>query len=139
RYRVACGKRGEQRAGNASMVDWEHLSAALRRSCRNQAADVGRKLRAIGCTLAPRVTPGEDFDLTDDKVELLARMEQHRWMTERAEDGWTYGPARDEAARRHPDLTQWELLSTVAQAKNRDAMREFADIIADAGFRIVQL
>ncbi len=139
RYRVACGKRGEQLAGNASMVDWEHLSAALRRSCRNQAADVGRKLRAIGCTLAPRVTPGEDFDLTDDKVELLARMEQHRWMTERTEDGWTYGPARDEVARRHPDLTPWELLSTVAQAKNRDAMREFADIIADAGFRIVQL
>jgi hypothetical protein len=85
------------------------------------------------------VTPGGDFDLTEDNVELLARMEQHRWFTERTEDGWTYGPHRDDAARQHPDLTPWELLSTVARDKNRDSIREFADIIADAGFRIVQL
>jgi hypothetical protein len=139
RYCQACVARGEVQADNPSLVVWEHLPAAMRQSCRAQAEDVGRKLRAIGCTLAPRVAPGENYQLTEDRVELLARMEHHRWMDERAADGWTFDPRRDEATRRHPDLVPWELLSPVAQAKNRDAMREFANIVADAGFSIIQL
>jgi hypothetical protein len=139
RYFQACLRRGDLLTDNASLVAWEHLPAAMRQSCRAQAEDVGRKLRAIGCTVAPRVAPGESFQLTDDRIELLAQMEHHRWMAERTDDGWTFGPQRDEGTRGHPDLVPWELLSPVAQAKNRDAMREFADIVADAGFSIIQL
>jgi hypothetical protein len=139
RYRRARLNSRERQVDSPSMVAWHDLSDVLRRSCRSQAEDISAKLRAIDCTLAPRMGPGEDHRLSDETIEVLARMEQRRWMTERRTADWTYGPSRDDITRRHPDLVPWESLSAVAQEKNRHAMREIYDIVADAGFRIVQL
>lgn len=139
RYRMACLRRGDSVDDNPSMVDWGRLPVTQRESCRAQAEDIGRKLRAIGATLAPRGGPGDDHQLADDTVEVLAEMEHDRWLAERTEAGWRYAERRADDEREHPDLVAWERLSTVARDKNRDAMRALADIIADAGFRIVQL
>lgn len=121
------------------MVDWGRLPVTQRESCRAQAEDMGRKLRAIGCTLAPCGGPGDDHQLADDTVELLAEMEHERWLAERTDAGWRFAEQRADDRLEHPDLVAWERLSTVAKDKNRDAMRSLADIIGDAGFRIVQL
>jgi hypothetical protein len=139
RYRMACLRRGDSVADNPSMVDWGRLPVTQRESCRAQAEDMGRKLRAIGCTLAPRSGPGEDHQLAEHTVELLAEMEHERWFAERTEAGWRFAERRADEQREHPDLVAWERLSTVARNKNRDAMRELTDLVGDAGFRIVQL
>jgi voltage-gated potassium channel Kch len=138
-YRRTSIGRGKSPDGSPSTMPWDRLPETLRQSCRNQAEDVNNKLGAIGYALAPRVVEGEDYQLTEDTIEELARMEHHRWTTERHGGGWTYGPTRDNCARRHPDLVSWERLSPLAQSKNRDAMRELGSIVGDAGFRIVQL
>ena len=139
RYRMARLRRGESVENNPSMVDWGRLPVTQRDSCRTQAEDIGRKLRAIGCTLAPRGGPGDDHQLAEHTVELLAEMEHERWLAERTEAGWRFAEQRADEQRQHPDIVAWERLSTVARDKNRDAMRELTDIVADAGFRIVQL
>lgn len=139
RYRIARLRRGDVAAGNPSMVDWEQLPVALRRSNRAQAADVGHKLSTIGCVLAPRIAPGEEFALTDDTIELLAEMEHRRWLAERTGAGWCYAEIREDFRRRHPDVRPWEALSEAARDKNRDAIRELAAIVGDAGLRIVQI
>lgn len=139
RYRRACLERGGEGIESPSMVAWDRLPATLRQSCRSQAEDVGHKLRSVGCTLAPRVAPGEEHQFTDETIEVLAQMEQRRWMSERSTEGWTFGHSRNDVSLRHPDLLPWDLLSSVAQNKNRDAMRELGSIVADAGLRIVQL
>ncbi|HEY1571828.1 MAG TPA: RyR domain-containing protein [Pseudonocardiaceae bacterium] len=139
RYRIARLRRGDSVEDNPSMVDWGRLPVTQRESCRAQAEDMGRKLRAIGCTLAPCGGPGDDHQLADDTVELLAEMEHERWLAERTDAGWRFAEQRADDRLEHPDLVAWERLSTVAKDKNRDAMRSLADIIGDAGFRIVQL
>lgn len=139
RYRVLRQLRGDTETDNPSMVDWEQLSLPLRRSNRAQAEDVGRKLEAIGCALAPRVIRGERHELTDDAIEVLAQMEHGRWMAERVRDGWSHAEYRSETRLEHPDLVPWEQLSDVARDKNRDAVRELAAAIDDAGFRVVKV
>lgn len=139
RYRMARLRRGDSPDDNPSMVDWGRLPVTQRLSCRAQAEDMGRKLRAIGCTLAPRGGPGDDHQFADHTVELLAEMEHERWRAERTEAGWVFAERRADDQREHPDMVAWERLSTVARDKNRDAMRELTYVVGDAGFRIVQL
>jgi voltage-gated potassium channel Kch len=122
-----------------AMRQWGELSEDLKANNRDQAADVGRKLRAIGCALAPSPIWGEPEELDDACVELLARMEQERWCGYLRRRGWRYGPVRDEVARRHPDLVDWDELSEPSREQNRAAIRQMPGYLAEAGFQIVRV
>jgi hypothetical protein len=139
RYRGSRLRRGDRPSGNPSLADWDHLPSTARRSNRAQAEDLGRKLGAVGCALAPRVLPGEEYAIRGAAVETLARMEHGRWLAERANEGWCYAELRDDTRRRHPDLRPWEELSEEARDKCRDAITELADVVGDAGFRVVRI
>lgn len=138
RYRLARIQRGECVSG-PSMAEWDQLPVMFRRSNRAQAEDIGRKLDAIGCVLAPRVLPGEERAPSGAAIELLAQMEHQRWLDERSRAGWRYSDRRDDDRLTHPDLRPWEELSEIARDKNRDAVRELAAIVDDAGFRVVKV
>ncbi|GAA3029118.1 hypothetical protein GCM10020000_02120 [Streptomyces olivoverticillatus] len=138
-YVLARSGRGDCLHTNAAMVPWEQLPDTLRRANRAAAAHVGAKLRAIGCALAPRADAAVAFALRDDEVETLAKMEHLRWMEERTADGWVHGPARDDAARIHPDLQSWERLPETVREKDRDAVRDVPGILASAGFQVIRL
>ena len=40
----------------------------------------------------------------DALIEKLAENNHDHWARQRIEDGWTYGPRRDDALKTHPDL-----------------------------------
>jgi len=122
-----------------AMRQWTELSEELKANNRAQAADVGRKLRAIGCALAPSPIWGQPEVLDDAAVELLAQLEQERWCGYLRASGWRYGPSRDEAAGRHPDLVEWSQLTESSREQNRAAIRQMPGYLADAGFQIVRL
>src|SRR5262249_43326621 len=104
RYRLACRWEGESVHTNPSMASWEELSPDIRRSNRERARDIGRKLHAMGCVLIPRVRDDGDRVLGDEEIERLAKMEHDRWRAERHAVGWLYGERRDPARRLHPGL-----------------------------------
>jgi voltage-gated potassium channel Kch len=122
-----------------AMRQWSELSEDLKANNRDQAADVGRKLRAIGCALAPSPIWGEPVALDDEAVEYLAQLEQQRWCVYLRRRGWRYGPRRDEAGHRHPDLVDWAELSESSREQNREAIRKMPGYLAEAGFQIVRL
>jgi hypothetical protein len=122
-----------------AMRHWTELSEDLKANNRDQAADVGRKLRAIGCALAPSPIWGQPEVLDDVAVEMLARMEQERWCVYLRRRGWRYGPRRDEVGRRHPDLVEWEELSEPSREQNLATIRRMPDYLAEAGFQIVRV
>jgi hypothetical protein len=140
RYCAARRQRGDTADGSRSMVPWDGLPSALRRSNREQAEDIGRKLRAIGCVLVPRVDEeaGEDPALGEAEVERLAVMEHERWCVQQAASGWRYGEQLDEARKLHPGLRHWPELPDGMRQRNHDAVREVPMILADAGFQIVR-
>jgi hypothetical protein len=121
------------------MRQWDELSEDLKANNRDQAADVGRKLHAIGCALAPSPIWGEAEILDDAAVELLAQLEQERWCAYLRRRGWRYGPRRDDGALRHPDLVGWEELGEPSREQNRAAIRMMPGYLAEAGFQIVRL
>jgi hypothetical protein len=136
RYLLDLSGRGA--AGPAS-VPWEELPDRLRLTNRAQAEDIGRKLRAIGCTLSPRVGPGRAHTLTDDEIERLAIMEHERWRRDRTAQGWRFAAERDDEHRLHPAMAAWPALRDEMRTRNLDEIRQLPAILADAGFRIVRL
>ena len=139
RYVLDLVRRGASAADNPALVPWHELSERLRATNRAQAEDIGRKLRAIGCALSPRVGPGREHALTDDEIERLAVMEHERWRTDRAANGWRFAHDRDDDRRLHPAMSTWAALRDDLKTRNLDEIRQLPAILADAGFRIVRL
>nr|MBP8304958.1 hypothetical protein [Phycisphaerae bacterium] len=137
RQQVAAGVKPEQ---NSSMVPWDALPEHLKESNRQQADDIGAKLRAVGCTTAPLFDWDQPlFAFTPDEIELLARMEHDRWMAAKVQAGWRYGQAKDNDAKTHPCLVPYDRLPPDEQDKDRNAMRQIPAMLAKVGFGVHRL
>jgi hypothetical protein len=115
---------------------WPELSDDLREANRAQARDIVAKLAVIGA----RVGRGKAtrFAFTAAELDGLARAEHERWMAQRIEAGWTYGPVRDNDRKIHPMIVPWEQLSELERDKDRDAVRHIPDVLARVGLRVVR-
>ncbi|MEU4242923.1 RyR domain-containing protein [Actinoplanes sp. NPDC026619] len=122
-----------------AMREWGELTEPLRAGNRAQATDIGPKLYEVGCALAPNPVWGEPLTLTDGMIEQLARREHQRWCAFMCEAGWNGAGARDEIAKEHPDLIDWDQLPESTREKDRDTVRQLPELLADAGFRIVRV
>lgn len=129
---------GAAPASSPALRPWEQLEEEYRAANRDQAADVGRKLAAIGCVLCLRQAGAAAFEFRQDEIERLAELEHERWMAERSRHGWTPGPVRDEARRRHPALVPWAELLESQREKDRQVVRGLPPMLADAGLAIVR-
>jgi hypothetical protein len=138
RYAVDVARRGAAARDNPALVPWHELPESLRQANRAQAGDIGRKLRAVGCALSPRVGPAPEHRLAENDIERLAVMEHERWLADRASTGWRYADERDDTRRLHPAMATWSDLRDDMRTRNRDEARQLPVILADAGFRIVR-
>jgi hypothetical protein len=123
-----------------SVVDWEQLPETFRESNRRQAADIGRKLAAIGCDIEPLT----DWDappvaFAHDEVELLARMEHDSWQRQRKAEGWTYGPEKDVEKKKSPYLVPYDALPEEIKDYDRNTVRATPAFLAEAGFAVVRV
>jgi hypothetical protein len=125
---------------DASVRPWDELAETLRQSNRDLAADIGRKLNVVGAGVELMVdwdTP--PFEFTADELAVLAPLEHDRWWAERRRQGWIYGPTKDVASRRHPDLVPWAELSEPVREKDVDTIRLIPTVLATyAGVAIVR-
>ena len=90
-------------------------------------------------TPAPRDTskvevPPEITGLT----ELLAKNAHENWARQRIEDGWRWGPRRDDAKKEHPSLVPYEKLSEEEKRYDRRTAMETIKTILALGYRITK-
>ncbi|HKT02735.1 MAG TPA: NAD-binding protein, partial [Rugosimonospora sp.] len=138
RYRMSRLREGDTPLSNPSTVRWEQLAPDRQESNREQARDIGRKLRRVGCALIPRVGP--DDPLEPAEVESLAKMERQRWYDWSVSAGWKYGERLDEARKLHPGTHDtWDTVAPYVRQRDREAVREMPHVLADAGFQIVRV
>jgi RyR domain len=86
---------------------------------------------------APIDTAGVELpDEIVELAELLARNVHDIWARQRLAQGWRYGPRRDDAARRHPDLVPYEQLPESEREYDRSTALQTLKAILALGYRI---
>lgn len=127
----------------SSLKPWEKLDETFRTANREQARYAVKILEACGFTVRSAADPDHPVvlnDFTDAEVERMAELEHGRWNAERLRDGWRHGP-RDDAKKRHNCLVPWrddKTLTAEIKDYDRNSVRKFPEILAQAGLEIVR-
>lgn len=120
-----------------SYAPWPKTSPTCKHSSCEYVRHIERKLRAIGRKLEHVGGSPHPINFSSDELEKLSEMEHARWNTERALEGWTYGPVKSEADKRSPYLVPWDELPSDARDYDRQMVAALPGILADVGYRIV--
>lgn len=71
-------------------------------------------------------------------VEEMAKNVHEVWSKNRMDEGWTYGPERNDSLRTHPCLVPYEELPEIEKEYDRATSQETLKFILKAGFRILR-
>jgi ryanodine receptor 2 len=69
-------------------------------------------------------------------IERLAENTHDVWAAQRLADGWTHGPDRDDAAKKHPCLVPYGELPEAEKEYDRRTAAETLKAILTLGYRI---
>ena len=75
---------------------------------------------------------------SDSLIEQLAENNYDIWAKQRIQDGWTYGPERDDNKKEHPDLVPYGELSENEKEYDRNSARETIKAVISFGFNVVK-
>lgn len=87
----------------------------------------------------PMPVETSDVKLPDELlplIEEMARNVHEVWAQGRMADGWTYGPVRDDADKKHPCLVPYEELPESEKEYDRATSQETLKLILKSGFSI---
>ena len=70
-------------------------------------------------------------------VESMAKNVHEIWSQTRISQGWTYGPERNDAEKKHPCLVPYEDLPEEEKVYDRNTSIETLKFIFKSGFKIV--
>lgn len=69
-------------------------------------------------------------------IEDMARNVHEVWALNRINDGWTYGPVRDDSMKQHPCLVPYDALPESEKDYDRATSQETLKLILKSGFSI---
>lgn len=70
-------------------------------------------------------------------LEKLAENTHEVWAVQRIKDGWTYGPQRNDAAKKHPCLVPYDQLPESEKEYDRNSATETLKLVLALGYQIV--
>lgn len=71
-----------------------------------------------------------------DLTEAIARNTHDCWAKARMDQGWTYGPQRDDVNKQHPDLVPYEDLPESEKEYDRTSAMNAIRLIVKLGYTI---
>ena len=92
-------------------------------------------------TYTPKPENLDNIQLSEELnglVEAMAKNVHEVWAQSRIEQGWTYGPERNDALKHHPCLVPYEDLPEVEKAYDRDTAVGTLKLICKLGFKITK-
>jgi ppGpp synthetase/RelA/SpoT-type nucleotidyltranferase len=120
-----------------NMKPWPKLPETFKQANRDQASYSVRILEAAGYGVREAESPVV-YAFTDEdepRVEQMAEFEHGRWNADRLRNGWRHGP-RDNQRKLHDCLVPWSELPEGIRRYDREAVRKFPEILAQAGLEV---
>jgi ryanodine receptor 2 len=90
-------------------------------------------------SFSPKPIDTSKVELDADILRLTERLAENAhdvWARQRMADGWTYGPARDDASKKHPCLIPYRDLPESEKMYDRDTATETLRAILALGYQI---
>lgn len=87
----------------------------------------------------PQPVDTSNVELSDDLMKLAEKMAENVhevWAKTRLDQGWSYGPERDDANKKHPCLVPYDQLPEEEKVYDRNTSIETLKFIINAGFDI---
>lgn len=127
-------------ADSPATLPWESLKDQDKESNLGAADNIPHKLAAVDCGSEPVTGEGNvSVTFTDVEIEILAKIEHERWMSQKIAQGWAYGDPRDNERKLHPCIVEWDVLPEKEKEKDRQSARAFPEFLAKAGFDVYRL
>jgi hypothetical protein len=124
---------------HGSLVDFDKLPDNEKMQNRNIARYLFNRLVVVGYIIVTNRNNEPLVEFQQGEIEILAEMEQRRWMKQKFEEGWKYAKTTNEALKLHADLLPWEQLTNTSKENNRVVIRAIPQIVADAGYNLFKL
>jgi hypothetical protein len=86
----------------------------------------------------PLDTSAIDLSALEPLMEALVRNAHEVWARQRMQDGWIWGPARDDARKQHPSLVPFEELPDSEKAYDNAMVTETLKTVLALGYKIVR-
>ena len=83
----------------------------------------------------------DEIELTDELSELqeaIAENAHDVWAAARTKEGWSYGPERDDANKKHPDLIPYSALPDSEKEYDRIMALDSIKLVKKLGFEIIK-
>lgn len=74
----------------------------------------------------------------EELTEKIAKNVHDVWAKGRIDEGWTYGPERNDAQKKHPCLVPYDQLSDNEKAYDRNTAIETVKLIVKMGYGITK-
>jgi len=122
-------------------VDFNQLPADIRSSNLDSAYHIATKLLSIGYSIkeADRNSVQTLLCLSDSETETMAKLEHERWAWEKRLKGFTYGPVRNDALKKHPCLVQYNELPELEKEKDRELVKIYPALLSDIDYTVYAL
>lgn len=89
----------------------------------------------------PQPIDVKDFQLSDaikDLIEAIAENSHDIWARQRMDEGWTYGPERDDDHKKNPDLVPYSDLPETEKDYDRITAKGILQLVQRLGYKIVK-
>lgn len=90
----------------------------------------------------PKPEETSEVNLPEELLPLIEKMAKNVhevWAKNRMDEGWTYGPERDDAHKKHPCLVPYEDLPENEKDYDRATSQETLKLILKLGFEISKI
>jgi hypothetical protein len=90
-------------------------------------------------TYKPQTIDTSQVHLSTDLQELIERLAENthdHWARKRIDEGWRYGPKRNDSKKEHPDLVPYAVLSDSEKSYDRKTVIEVLKAIIAIGYDI---
>ena len=87
----------------------------------------------------PKPINTSHISLPESITPLVERLAEHNpdvWAQRRLAEGWSWGPERNDAAKKHPDLVPYAQLPESEREYDRDAAAQAIKAILALGYRV---